>query len=72
MIIGKILGCDKGNTHHFAIWNSGMHIGPIVEISRGRINQHKRCYNPSGVNEYSFIDADLSTHIVTKIFMGVN
>lgn len=72
MIIGKILGCHKGNRDNFAGRNFGTHVGLVVKIGHGRINQDKRCYNPSGVHENSFVDADLSTHIVAKFFMDVN
>ncbi len=72
MIIGKILGCHEGNADNFAIRHSGTHIGLVVKIGHGRINQHKRCYNPCGVHENFFASVDLSTHIVAKFFMDVN
>jgi hypothetical protein len=30
----------------------------MIKIGHGGINQDKRCYNPSGVHENSFADAD--------------
>jgi len=72
MIIGNILGCHKGNRDDFAIRNSGTYIGLVVKIGNVSINEDKRCYNPYGVHENSFVDADLSTHIVAKFFMDVN
>jgi hypothetical protein len=72
MIIGEVFGSDKGNRDYFAIGNSGTDIRLVVKIGHSRVNQNKRCYNPSGVHEHSFVDADLSTHIVAKFFMDVN
>ena len=72
MTIGNILGSDKGNGDNFALWHSGTHVGLVIKIGHGRINQHKRCNHPSGVRENSFADADLSIHIVAKFFMDVN
>jgi hypothetical protein len=56
MIIGKILGSNKGDCDHFAIRNSCAHVGLVIKIGHGRINEDKRCYNPSGVHENSFVD----------------
>jgi hypothetical protein len=72
MIIGKVFGSDKRNGDDFAIRDTGAYIGLMVKIHHRGINQDKRCYNPSGVHENSFADADLSTHIVAKFFMDVN
>lgn len=72
MIIGKILGCHKCNRDNFAIGNPGTDISLVVKIGHSRIDEDKRCYNPSGVHENPFVDVDLSTHIVTKFFMDVN
>ena len=72
MIIGKLFGFDQHDSRDFTVGNFCKHIGLMVEISHGRIDPYKICYNPSGVHENSFTDADLSTHIVTKFFMDVN
>jgi hypothetical protein len=72
MIIGKVLGGDQRDGHDFTVWDTGTHISLMVKIGHGSINQYKSCYNPSGVHENSFADADLSTHIVAKFFMDVN
>ena len=72
MTIGNILGSDKGNGDNFALWHSGTHVGLVIKIGHGRINQDKRCYNPSSVHENSYADVDLSTHILAKFFMDVN
>ena len=72
MIIGKILGCHKRNRDDFAIRNSCAYVGLVIKIGHGRINEDKRCYNPSGVHENFSADVDLSIHIVAKLFIGVN
>jgi hypothetical protein len=72
MIIGKVLGCDQRNGQDLTFWYTGAHISLMVKIGHGSIDQYKSCYNPSGVHENSFADADLSTHIVAKFFMDVN
>jgi hypothetical protein len=38
----------------------------VIKIGHARVNQHKRCYAPSGVHVNSFADADLSIHIAAK------
>ena len=72
MIIGNILGYNKGDSDHFAVRNPCAHIGLMVKNSHGSIDKDKRCFNPCGVHEHSFVDVDLSKHIVTKFFMGIN
>jgi hypothetical protein len=72
MIIGEVFGSNKRNGDDFAVWDTGAHVSVMIKMCHGCINQDKRCYNPSGVHEHSFADADLSTHIVAKFFMDVN
>ena len=54
MIIGEVFGYDKGNSDHFALRNSGAHVGLVVKILHDCIDEYKRCYNPSGIVEAQF------------------
>jgi hypothetical protein len=56
MIIGKVFGSDKCNSHNFAIGDTGAHVRVMIMIRHGGINQDKRCCNPSDVHEHSFAD----------------
>ncbi len=56
MIIGKMFGSDKGNRDDFAIWHTCAHVGLVIKIGRGRINQDKCCDYPCGVQENSLAD----------------
>ena len=51
MIIGNILGYHMGNRDDFALWHSCAHVGLMIKIGHGRINQDNRCDHPSGIHE---------------------
>jgi hypothetical protein len=72
MIIGKVFGSNKGNSHDFAIRGTSVHVGLMIKMRHGSINQDKRCGHTTGVHEHSFADADLCNHIVATFFMDVN
>ena len=42
IVIGKILGCNKGNRDNFAIRKSGTHIGLVTKIGHGHNDWYKR------------------------------
>ena len=72
MIIGNILGSDKGDGDNFAIRHTSTHVGLVIKIDHDRIDEDKRCGHPNDVNEHSCADVELSIHIVAKFFMDVN